>query len=64
MKPFTLVAILMFVLVAFLHLLRLVLGWRVVINEVVIPMWASVAGIFIAGGLAALLWRESRGPKG
>lgn len=64
MKPFTMAAILVFVLVALLHLLRLVMEWTVVVNEVVIPMWASVVGIIIAGGLAILLWRESQSPKG
>jgi hypothetical protein len=59
MKPFTSIAIAIFVLVAVAHLLRLVFGWDVVIGGAVIPMWISVVGIIVAGGLAAMLWRES-----
>ena len=59
MKPFTLVAIVVFGLVALMHLLRLFLGWEVSFNGVIIPLWASVLGFLIAGGLAFGLWRES-----
>ena len=59
-KPFTLLAVLVFALVAVVHLLRLVFGWEVTINGAVVPLWASVLGIVIAAGLAVMLWRESR----
>lgn len=59
-KPFTTIAIFIFSLVAFLHLLRLLLGWKVVIEGAEISMWASVVGCIVAGGLALMLWRESR----
>jgi hypothetical protein len=58
-KPFTTFAIAIFSLVAVLHVLRLIFGWEVVINGLVMPMWASVVGLMIAGGLAVMLWRES-----
>ncbi|MBI2508517.1 MAG: hypothetical protein HYV99_00455 [Betaproteobacteria bacterium] len=58
-KPFTMVAILVFALVALLHLLRLIYGWEATINGAAIPMWASVLALVIAGGLAAGLWWES-----
>lgn len=60
MKPFTTIAITIFALVAALHVLRLIFGWEAVINGMVVPMWASVLAIIIAGGLAVMLWRESR----
>jgi len=67
MKPFTTTAVVVFALVAALHLTRIVLGWKVIIGESVvavggtpIPMWVSYLGVVIAGGLAAMLWRESR----
>jgi hypothetical protein len=63
MKPFTIIAIVIFALVAAVHVLRLILGWEVVVNGTVIPMWVSVAGIIIAGGLAVLVWHESRPGK-
>ena len=58
-KPFTMLAVLVFALVAFLHLLRLALGWEVTFNGAVVPMWLSIAGLLIAGGLAVMLWQES-----
>jgi hypothetical protein len=59
MKPFTLIAIVVLSLVSILHLIRLVLGWEVLIAGVTIPLWISGAGFILAGGLAAMLWRES-----
>ena len=67
MKPFTTAAIVVFTLVAGLHLARIVLGWKVIVGEQVmalggtpIPMWASYLGVVIAGGLAVMVWREAR----
>lgn len=59
-KPFTMLAVVVFALVALLHLFRLVFGWEVTINGAAVPMWASGLGLVIAGGLAFLLWQESR----
>ena len=63
MKPFTNIAVFIFGLVALLHLLRLFFGWAVTFNGMVIPMWVSILGVIVAGGLAVLLWRESRQAK-
>ena len=60
MKPFTLVAIVVFSLVSILHLVRLVLGWEISINGVIVPLWLSGAGFLIAAARAAMLWRETR----
>src|SRR5207245_7043078 len=62
-KPFTTIAIVLFSLVAVLHVLRLIFGWEVVINGLVMPMWASVVGLIVAGGLAVMGWREARQGK-
>jgi len=59
MKPFTTIAIVLFALLAFLHLLRLLLGWEVTVNGIIVPMWVSVLGFFIVAGLAVMLWREA-----
>jgi hypothetical protein len=59
MKPFATLAIAIFILIAVVHLLRLVYGWEVTVNGVVIPMWVSVVGLLIAGALAYFLWREA-----
>ena len=63
MKPFTTIAIFIFTLIALLHILRLFFGWEVIVNQIVIPIWASVLGLIIAGGLAIMLWLESRQRK-
>ena len=57
-KPFTIIAIVVFTLVALLHLLRYFLGWEITVNTAAIPMWVSMAGFLIAGLLAFMLWRE------
>ncbi len=59
MKSFTSLAIAIFILIAVVHLLRLILAWEVTVNSVVIPMWVSLMGLLIAGALAYFLWREA-----
>lgn len=59
MKPFTTLALAVFVVVAGLDFLRILMGWEVVIGGVMIPMWASYLGLLLAGGLAVMLRRES-----
>lgn len=60
MKPFTTIAIAFLALLALLQLTRLVLGWEVTVNGLVIPLWLSAIAFLIAAGLAVLLWRETR----
>ncbi len=60
MKPFTTIAAVIFAVIALVHILRLFLGWEVTVSGVAIPMWASVAGLVIAAGLAGMLLREAR----
>lgn len=60
MKPFTTIGIIVFLIIAFIHLIRLYFGWEVIINGMIIPIWISVPGFLIMAGLALLLWRESR----
>jgi hypothetical protein len=62
MKPFTAIAIAVFALIAFMHVVRLVLGWEVTVHGIVIPMWVSVLGLVIAIGLAWMLWHENLRP--
>jgi hypothetical protein len=59
MKPFTTIAVFVFSLVALLQLLRVVLGWEVIVNGFSIPIWASVVAAAVAAALAAMLWREA-----
>jgi len=59
-KPFTTIAVAVFTLIAIVHLLRLFVGWEVVVTGFVIPVWWSAVGLVIAGGLALMVWREAR----
>ncbi len=67
MKPFTTAAVVVFVLVAVLHLARIALGWHVIIGDSVmavggtsIPMWVSYLGAVIPAVLAVMVWREAQ----
>ena len=60
MKPFTTVAVVVFALVALLQLLRVALGWEVVVNGMSVPLWASVVAAAVAATLAFMLPRETR----
>lgn len=60
MKPFTTAAVFVFSIVSLLHLLRLLFGWEIIIDGMVVPVWLSVPGFLIAAGLAFMLRRESR----
>jgi hypothetical protein len=51
-KTFATIAAVIFALVALLHLLRLVMGWSVVIDAWTVPMWVSWIGFVVAGGLS------------
>ncbi len=59
MKPFSTIAVAIFALVALMQLLRVVLGWPVVVNGVGIPLWASAVAFVVAAGLAVMVWREA-----
>jgi hypothetical protein len=60
MKPFTFLAVLLLSVIAVLQLTRLLLGWPILINGVAIPIWASAVAFVVAGGIAAMVWRETR----
>lgn len=63
MKAFTLLAVVVFTVVAIVQLLRVVLGWEVVINGFVVPQWASIVACVFAALLAVMVWRENRAPR-
>jgi uncharacterized membrane protein YhdT len=60
MKPAALVAVIFLALVALGHLVRVALRLQVTVGSTDIPMWMSVVACIFAGGLAIMLWRESR----
>jgi hypothetical protein len=60
MKPFTTIAVLVFTLVALLQLVRVIMGWDVVINGFHVPLWGSIVAFLLATLLAVMVWRENR----
>lgn len=60
MKPFTTIAIAVFTIVGIVHLLRLLLGFDLVVAGWAVPLWVNLVGAIAAGVLALMLARESR----
>lgn len=60
MKPFTTIAVIVFSLIALMHVIRLLFGWEVSVNGVIIPIWVSALGFVIASLLAFMLWKEAQ----
>ena len=60
MKPFTVIAALLFVLIAVLQLLRFFMEWEVTVHGYLVPVWASAIAGVVAAGLAVMLGREAR----
>jgi hypothetical protein len=58
-KPFTNIAIVIFILMAVAHLIRLIFGLEIIVNGTVIPVWLSAIPFVAFGGLAYMLLRES-----
>ena len=58
-KAFSLVAGVIFALVALFHQVRMVMDWTVIIGDWPIPMWQSWIALVVAGGLALLGLRLS-----
>jgi hypothetical protein len=51
-KPLTLAAVAIFVIVAVVHLLRLLFHWSVTVAGIDIPMWSSAIALVVAAGWA------------
>ncbi len=51
MKPATTIGVFLLALIAFGHLLRVLLGWGVIINNTIMPMWPSLLVIVVFGTL-------------
>jgi hypothetical protein len=59
-RIFWLIAAALFALIALGHALRLLFGWGVAVENVVVPVWISWIGLAIAGYLAYQGFRSSR----
>jgi hypothetical protein len=51
-KTFTLLAGVVFAIVALLHLLRIYMAWPVVIGDWTVPMWVSWIALVVAAALS------------
>lgn len=60
MKPFTKIAVLIFVMICAVHIIRLLFGWEARIGGFDIPQWISVVGLLLAGLMAIMLWKENK----
>jgi hypothetical protein len=59
-KPFTIIAIVLFSVIAVLQLLRFILGWEVTVNGVSVPVWVSGVAFVVTAGLAVMVWLDTR----
>ena len=59
-KPFSLIAAIIFALIALAHVYRLFTHFRVAIGRHSLPMWPSIVAIIVTIILAIGLLRESR----
>jgi hypothetical protein len=51
-------AIGIFALICLAHIVRLGYGLDITIGGWVVPLWVSVPGAIVTGGLAFMLWKE------
>jgi hypothetical protein len=53
----------LFLIIAVLHLLRVIFGWQARIGGLDIPLWASWLAILVSGGLAYCGFRLRAGAR-
>ena len=61
MRRYELVSGIIFTVVAFVQLLRTVLGWPVQVDLFTVPVWLSGAAFLITGGMAVWAFRSAKG---
>jgi hypothetical protein len=59
-RPFTLIAAILFALMALAHAYRLVTHFQIMAGSHMLPMWLSIVAILVTAILAAGLFREAR----
>ena len=60
MKPFTTIAVFVFVIISVAHLLRVILSWSVKVNGLDIPNWPSIVALLFAALMAVMVWKENK----
>ena len=61
-RTFSLVTAVLFFLIALLHAVRLLRGWQVTVEGLVMPIWISWIGLAVAAYLAYQGYRLSKTP--
>ena len=59
-RPYTLIAAIIFGIMALAHILRLFVKFQVVVGTHPLPMWGSIVAIVITGLLSWGLFKEAR----
>jgi hypothetical protein len=59
-RPFTLIAAILFALMALAHAYRLVTHFKIMAGSHLLPMWLSIIAILVTAILAVGLFREAR----
>jgi len=59
-KTYSTVTAALFLVVAIVHLLRIIFGWQVEIGGLGIPFWVSWLGVLVAGALAYFGFTQNR----
>jgi len=59
-KPFTMVAAIIFAVIAVAHLYRLMTHFQVIVGSHTLPEWISYVGVVVPALLAYMLVKESR----
>ena len=60
MGIFTRLNIIVLIVVAIIHVLRVALGWEVSIGGMIVPMWASLVACIASAAIAIMVWKENR----
>jgi len=60
MKPAKTITVIFLLLVSIIHLIRLILQWKVTVNAAEIPLWMSAVACIFTAVLAIWLWRENK----
>ncbi len=59
-RPFAMLSVLLLAILAMAHALRIAMGWPLLIGNLSIPMWSSVAAVLLCALLAVGLTMETR----
>jgi len=58
-RTYNIVTAVLFLIIAVLHLIRIVFGWPAQIGGLAIPIWASWLALIVTGALAYFGFRQS-----